>query len=212
MSDLQKPKTMYRNQDSDYAIIKGKLFNPVVDKLNALSNTDDTLTVDTISEVTSGSGVTVDGLKFLDGGVQISTNVWEKSAEVTLTATEIVGTDAGDIGHTAGAIVVAAPSSSYALEFVSAVLIYNYSAAAYTGGSDDMTFRVGTVDCSTAITDTNCIKATGDKVYKLGCIATETSLPVGSSINLSGTAFTNPGTAAGTLTVHVTYRIHTTGL
>lgn len=133
-------------------------------------------------------------------------------ANVTLTATEIVGTAAGDIGHSAGAILVAAPSSDYALEFVSATLIFDYSTAAYTGGNGDLVVRVGTVAQSSVIADANCIKATGDKVYKVNAIATETSLPVGSSINLAGTAYTNPGTAAGVLRARVAYRIHPTNL
>lgn len=133
-------------------------------------------------------------------------------ANVTLTATEIVGTAAGDIGHTAGAILVAAPTSDYALEFVSATLIFDYHTAAYTGGNGDMVIRVGTVAQSSVVADANCIKATGDKVYKVNAIATETSLPVGSTINLFGTAFTNPGTAAGVLRVQLAYRIHETGL
>lgn len=135
-----------------------------------------------------------------------------KTVTVTLTATEIVGTSAGDIGHANGAILVAAPSSAYALEFVSAVLIFDYATAAYTGGANDMVIRVGTVAQTTAMTDTNCITANGDKVFRLGAIATEKSLPVGSTINLAGTAFTNPGTAAGVLRVKVTYRTITTGL
>ena len=174
---------------------------------------DAQVSTDVINENNSGNGVTVDGMLIKDGGFSsLTTNVAEFTKEVELTVTEIVGTAAGDIGHTDGAIIVAAPTSDYALEFVSAVLIYDYATAAYTGGNDDMTFRVGSVACSSAITDTNCIKATGDKVYRLGSIATETSLPVGSTINLKGTAFTNPGTAAGKLRVQVTYRVHTTGL
>jgi len=95
-----------------------------------------------------------------------------KTVTVTLTATEIVGTAAGDIGHANGAILVSAPTSDYALEFVSAVLIYDYNTAAYTGGANDMVIRVGTVAQTTAMTDTNCIKAVGDKVFRLGAIAT----------------------------------------
>jgi len=75
-----------------------------------------------------------------------------------------------------------------------------------------MVIRVGSVAATTAMTDTNCIKATGDKVFRLGAIDTEKSLGVGSTINLSSTAFTNPGTAAGVLRVYTTYRIITTGL
>lgn len=133
-------------------------------------------------------------------------------ANVELTATEIVGTAAGDIGHASGAILVAAPTSDYALEFVSATLIYDYATAAYTGGGDDLVIRVGTVTQSSAVSKANCLGASGDKVYKVNALATETSLPVGSTINLYGTAYTQPGTAAGKLRVQVAYRIHLTSL
>ena len=41
---------------------------------------------------------------------------------------------------------------------------------------------------------------------------TEKSLPVGSTINITSTAFTQPGTAAGVLRVYTTYRKIATGL
>jgi hypothetical protein len=188
-------------------------YNKLKDDFDALSPSDGVTKSDTISEYTSGSGVTVDGVLLKDNGISLgTTTVTEYTTQVTLTATQIVGTDAGDIGHTAGAILVAAPSSDYALEFVSAVLIFDYLTAAYTGGNNDMVIRVGTTAVTTAITDTNCIKATGDKVFRLGAIATEISLGVGSTINAFSTAFTQPGTAAGSLRVQITYRLHTTGL
>jgi hypothetical protein len=134
------------------------------------------------------------------------------TAIVTLDATKIVGTAAGDIGHANGTILVAAPTSDYALEFIDAVLIFDYDTAAYTGGNNDMVIRVGSVAMTTAMTDTNCIKATGDKVFRVGCTATQLSLGVGSTINLYSTAFTQPGTAAGVCRVHVSYRVHATGL
>lgn len=39
----------------------------LIDKLNALSSTDDTLTVDTVSEKTASAGVTIDGALIKDG-------------------------------------------------------------------------------------------------------------------------------------------------
>lgn len=192
----------------------------IVDAINDLRPSDGVLNADTISEETSGSGVTVDGVILKDnkvtasGGIsQGTSNVTEFTVLTTLTADQIVGTSAGDIGHSGGAILVAAPSSSYALEFVSAVLVFDYAAAAYTGGNNDAVIRVGTVAHTAALTDANYIKATGDKVYVVRALNTaELSLPVGSSINLAGTAFTQPGTAAGVLRVYTTYRVITTGL
>lgn len=148
------------------------------------------------------------------GGISLTATVREYTTIVTLTATEIVGTAAGDVGHADGAILVAAPSSAYALEFVSAVLIYDYSTAAYTGGAgDDMVIRIGSTTVSPAIATTDLITATGDQVVHLRALsAADYDLPVGSTINLNATEITQPGTAAGVIRVHITYRVHTTGL
>lgn len=178
--------------------VKAGDFNPLVEEHNTLNNT-------TVPAVTAR----VATLEGFNSTTTVS-NIY--TTEVTLTATQIVGTSAGDIGHTDGAILVAAPTSAYALEFVSAVLIYDYATAAYTGGGDDMVVRIGSVAQSSAVSKANCLGASGDKVYRVGAIATEVSLPVGSTINLYGTAFTQPGTAAGVLRVQLNYRIHTTGL
>lgn len=193
----------------------------IIDVVNELAPSSGTLEADVISEETAGVGVTVDGVLLKDnkvtasGGISQGTaNVTEFTVLTTLTATEIVGTSAGDIGHANGATLVAAPSSDYALEFVSAVLVYDYATAAYTGGNDDLVIALGSggAALTTAITDANLIKAAGDKVLAIKAIATELPLTVGTAISLRGTAYTNPGTAAGVLRVYTTYRVITTGL
>jgi len=138
-----------------------------------------------------------------------------KTVTVTLTASEIVGTAAGDIGHANGATLVAAPSSDYTLEFVSAVAIYDFDTAAYTGGANDLVIAIGSGGaaisgvCSTA----NLLGAAGDKiVYFLPLATAAVPMTVGTGISLRGTAYTQPGTAAGVLRVKVTYRTITTGL
>lgn len=189
--------------------------NEVIEVVNELAPSSGTIEADTISEETAGAGVTVDGVRLKDGGISIgTTNVSMFTTLTTLTAAEIVGTAAGDIGHANGATLVAAPSSDYTLEFVSAVLIYDYATAAYTGGADDLVIALGSggAALTTAITDANLIKAAGDKVLKISAIATEKNLTVGTAISLRGTAYTNPGTAAGVLRVYTTYRVVTTGL
>lgn len=191
----------------------------IVDAINDLRPSDGVLNADTISEETSGSGVTVDGVALKDnkvtasGGVsQGTSNVTEYTVLTTLSATEIVGTSAGDIGHSAGAVLVAAPGAGYALEFVSAVIIYDYAGAAYTGGNNDAVIRVGTIAATTAISDANYLKATSDRIVRVGAIATEVVGTSNATINLAGTAFTQPGSAAGVLRVYTTYRVIATGL
>ena len=133
----------------------------------------------------------------------------------TLTAAEIVGTAAGDIGHAAGATLVAAPGEGYVLEFISAILIYDYATAAYTGGGDDNVIQNGdgAVALSTTIAGADLLEAAGDKIVQVNALAaSDQALAENKPITLKGTALTQPGTAAGVLRAHVTYRVHTTGL
>lgn len=135
------------------------------------------------------------------------------TADVVLTAAEIVGTAAGDLGHADGAILVAAPGAGFALQFVSAVLIYDYDTAAYTDGAgDDLTVYINSVAVSGAIATADLITKAGDTVISLSPLSTDYVLGVNSTINLASTAVTNPGTAAGVIRVAVSYRVITTGL
>lgn len=129
-------------------------------------------------------------------------------ATVTLTATEIVGNSAGDIGHTAGAVLVAAPASGYILEFISATLSYTFATAAYTGGADDLVVRQGTTAVSAPIAAADLLGDTAsDIAYVNALAAADVKLTSASTLNLASTAWTQPGTAAGTLKVHVAYRV-----
>ncbi len=137
-----------------------------------------------------------------------------KVATATLTAAEIVGTTAGTIGHADGAELVAAPGSGYVLQFVSAVLIYDYDTAAYTGGAgDDLTVYINSVVVSPAIATTDLITKAGDTVISLSALsANDYILGVNSNINLAATEITQPGAAAGVIRCIVSYRTITTGL
>lgn len=139
-----------------------------------------------------------------------------KSIVTTLTNTGgIVGTSAGDIGHSAGAILVAAPGADYALEFISAILIYDYDTATYTAGGDDNQIENGDggVALSAVILGADLLEAGGDKIVQINALAaTDQALVTNKAISLTGTALTQPGSAAGVLRCHVSYRIHTLGL
>lgn len=137
------------------------------------------------------------------------------SEEVTLTATEIVGNSAGDIGHANGAVLIAGVSSAYTLEFVSAVLIYDFNTAAYTGGGNDLVVCIsgGGATLSGATASADLLGAAGDKIVSVYPLTTAGNpLSVGTGLNLKSTAWTQPGTAAGVLRCQVQYRIHKTGL
>jgi len=199
--------------NSEIQPVYAQKFNELVDVVNEIEPADGTLVADTISESTAAAGVTIDGLTIKDGGIEITDTVTEYTVDVTLTATEIVGTDAGDLGHAGGAELVAAPGQGYALQFVNAVLIYDYDTAAYTGGAgDDLTVYINSVAVSGSIATADLITKAGDTVINLSALTTDHVLGVNSNINLASTAVTQPGTAAGVIRAKVTYRVITTGL
>ena len=133
-----------------------------------------------------------------------------QTAKVTLTADKIVGTDEGCIGHTGGAVLVAAPGATKTLEFVSATLSYKYATAAYTGGGDDLVIRQGTTAVTAPIAKADLLADTEDDIAYVNALsAADVKLTANSTLNLSGTALTQPGEAAGTLDVFITYRVHT---
>ena len=132
-------------------------------------------------------------------------------AEVAIASANIVGSDAGDIAHTAGAELVAAQGADKVIEFISAVAIYDHDTADYTGGGDDCVVRVGTTTLTPAIAKADLLGASGDKVTQAPPLTTA-DIPLTANENLNffaGTAFTQPGTAAGVLRVKVAYRVHT---
>lgn len=181
----------------------------MIDAINGLATTA------TLGATTTTT-LTASGLVTASAGVSMGTaNATMFTVLTTLTATEIVGTAAGDIGHASGATLVTNASSAYTLEFVSAVAIYDFATAAYTGGANDLVVAIGSGGaaisgvCSTA----NLLGAAGDKiVYFLPLATAAVPMSVGTGISLRGTAYTQPGTAAGVVRVYTTYRVITTGL
>lgn len=186
--------------------VYSKQFNELVDVINELEPTDGNFEVDTLTATT----VTTDSLVVDE--IQVSPNVVQKTVEVTLTATEIVGTAAGDIGHAAGAVLVAA-QAGIIYEFMSAVLIYDFNTAAYTGGGNDLVIRQGTTAVTSAIAGADLLLDTADDIAYVNALsAADIKLTANSTLNIAGTAYTQPGTAAGVLRVILTYREITSNL
>jgi len=159
------------------------------------------------------SAISATAWKSSVGTVKVSEIITQ---EITITATEIVGTAAGDLGHASGAVLVAGVSSAYAMEFVSAVAIYDFATAAYTGGGNDTTINIGSGGAilTGVVTSANLLGAAGDKIVVFNQLSTAAlPLSVGTGLSMNSvTAWTQPGTAAGVLRVQVSYRLHLTGL
>lgn len=130
-----------------------------------------------------------------------------QSVTVTLTPATIVGNAAGDLAEAAGVVLVPAEAGKIH-EFISAVLSYDFGVAAYTGGGDDVVIRNGTTAVSAPIAKADLLADTEDDIAYVGALsAADIKLTANSALNIyAGTAFTNPGTAAGTCKVHVLYR------
>lgn len=130
---------------------------------------------------------------------------------VEIASDAITGTDAGELGHADGVELVAAPGSGKVIELISAVLSYVYDTAAYTDGGNTTINWVGGAAITGLVSAANGIGASADKIVGFQPLAAAGNAMVeDSAINLeAASAFTQPGTAAGTIKVIVTYRIIT---
>lgn len=112
--------------------------------------------------------------------------------------------------------VLAGQGADTAIEFISAVLIYDYNTAAYTGGGDVTLEYSGGAAVTTTITAANSFAAAGDKVFSMMRLnaAGGYTMPVNTGLDITNAtgAFVDPGTAAGVGRLHITYRVHTLGL
>jgi len=188
---MNAPRITQQNQNADIrtsegaAIVKGHYYNLL---------RDDVATIEPLVDSNTASVSVLEGKLLPVGGQQVSANVVEYNDVVTLTATQIVGTAAGDVGHASGATLVASPGSDYVLEFVSAVMFYDYATAAYTGGGDDTVIQLGTVAQTAAIAGADLLEAAGDKIVMVTPLAAvDLPMTVGTTLNLQGTALTQPG-------------------
>lgn len=134
------------------------------------------------------------------------------SEEIAISAADLVDVAAGKLGHANGQILVAAPGSGKVLSFISAVMSYTYGVAAYTGGGN-LTVNIGGGGAALTglISAANSLGAAASNItqFKALSVAAAT-LTVNTGLNLvSSGAFTQPGTATGTVKVFVTYMVHT---
>jgi len=180
-----------------------------------------TVYVDTIAENTAANGVAIDGVLLKDnaislvtGGVSMTPNAVQYVTEVTLTAGQIVGTATGDLGHTAGAPLVAAQGAGSVVQFVQGLLVYDFDTTGYTGaGSNDLVVRQGTTAVSSVILDADLLLATEDKIVSINNLAAgDIALTANTALNLKSSAVVTATGAAGVIRAFITYNVITTGL
>jgi hypothetical protein len=134
----------------------------------------------------------------------------------SITAADIIATDADKFGHANGYPLVAAPGAGYVVEFISGVVVYDFDTAAYTDGGDTtVNLSGGGAAQSDPVAAENFIGAAADKIVVLRppTAAAGVAMVDNAGLNLvAATAFTNPGTAAGVIRYAITYRVIATGL
>src|SRR3972149_3482378 len=110
--------------------------------------------------------------------------------------------------------LVAAPGAGYALEFVSALFIYDYTAA-YTESDDNLAVRYtdgsGTV-VSLTLETTGLLDATADKISTISPLATDPLITANAALVLHNTGNGELGGTGSACRVKVAYRVHKTDL
>jgi hypothetical protein len=146
-------------------------------------------------------------------GAEVGNAGATQTATVTIpiSAANIVATTAGALGHAAGVVLVADPGAGLAVELVSAILSYTFGVAAYTAGGNITVNSNGGAAVTGLVSAANSLGAASSNVTQLLPLAAAGgAITANKGLNLvSSVAFTNPGTATGTVKVIVSYRIHT---
>jgi len=110
--------------------------------------------------------------------------------------------------------LVAAPGAGYALEFVSALFIYDY-AAAFTETDDNLAIRYtdgsGTT-VSLTLEATGLLDATADKISTIQPLATDVLVTANAALVLHNTGNGELGGTGSPCRVKVAYRVHKTDL
>lgn len=129
-------------------------------------------------------------------------------AEVAITAAEMLALRATP------KTLVAAPGAGYLLEFVSAMVIYDYTAA-FTESSDDLAVRYtdgsGAI-ASTTLTANGFLTATADAIRTLKPITTDLTPVANAALVLHNVGNGEYGGTGSPVRVKVAYRVHATGL
>lgn len=160
----------------------------------------------------SSTGVTALGANKTTSA-QIATNVLQR-ATGTITAADIISTSAGKFGHAQGYIMVAAPAAGFNLSLNKVLMHYTFGVAAYTaGGNITVNFGAGGAALTGLVSAANSVGAASSKSVAFYPLST-VGVPMVSAaaLNLvSSVAFTNPGTATGTIVYEVYYTVNNPG-
>lgn len=163
----------------------------------------------------------VTGFEYFQAGT-LATPAWIQSNGVAglqqvsgvITPANIIGTGAGQLGHANGVILIPAAGLHVVTELVSVVAHFKFVVAAYTaGGNITVNQGAGGAALTGLVSAANSLGNAASKSVAFVPLSTA-AIPLveNGPINLvSSVAFTNPGTAAGTVTWVANFRQYATG-
>lgn len=137
------------------------------------------------------------------------------TATATLNATNIVGSDSGDLNHAEGVLLVAAVSGKR-IRLVDAVARYTRDTASYTGGGNtgfyyydgSTQLQVSEVTTASSLINANSNAAVIFTPNDTSTSATASTIGINQKLIMwAASAYTQPGTAAGTASVTVYYQL-----
>ncbi len=140
----------------------------------------------------------------IDG--KVAGKIYERQVTVSSGEIKALATTAKEL--------VPAPGADRVLEFISAVIKYNYGSVIYTESTDDMVIEYsGGQDVTASIDSSNFIDQSNDEIRLIPFSASAMAITVDLEAlkNTSLQLFIpndNPAAGDGTLDVRVTYRIH----
>lgn len=132
----------------------------------------------------------------------------------SITAAAIIATTAGGLGHANGVVLQAAPGASVGLMPVALAMHYTFGVAAYTaGGNITLNWGAGGAALTGLVSAANSLGAASSKSVMFFPLSTAGIAVVSNaSLNLvSSAAFTNPGTATGTVFWELWFRTMAVG-
>lgn len=130
-------------------------------------------------------------------------------ASGTITAANLVATTAGTFGHASGVVMAAAPGAGVALQLIAAGMYYTFGVAAYTGGGNiTVNWGSGGAALTGLVSAANSVGAASSKALFFVPLTT-VAIPIVSNASLNlvtSAAFTQPGTATGTIAWELWFR------
>ena len=132
----------------------------------------------------------------------------------TISSANITGTGAGQFGHANGVVLQAAPGANVALQPIALGMYYTFATAAYTGGGNiSLNWGAGGAALTGVVSAANSVGAASNKALMFFPLSTAgVAIVSNASLNLvAAAAFTQPGTAAGTIAWELWYRTMAVG-